>query len=140
MLLVLSGCSGSTPPVEPDAPPEESSPGHSIHYEVRLRDGGSAPFTATFTSPTGTVSTFEGSTPWASETEDFQDGSMLSLQAEISHEQKSPLLCNLVDDGGGGSWTMGQMGDPIDACAVTYTLGLWPPDDNDLSSPLIRDG
>ena len=120
-----------------------TSPTAAIHYEVRLRDGGSVPATIEYTLPSGETVTERIRTPWASKSFVFKKGAVMSVTAKTEAEvEESSILCVLAStDEEQGAYVLSSIGDPLTRCATEHKLGRWPPDDSDpIGNPLIRVG
>jgi hypothetical protein len=112
-----------------------------VHYEVRLRDGGSVHVTIRYLTPSGEERTVEGVTPWVGPESTFVAGSTLWVQgvaSETPDDPLNPLLCVLSGSHEDGEWTEGLAAEPLTKCRTHYELGQWPPNDN--TGSLIRVG
>ena len=113
----------------------------SLHYEVRLRDGGVVPVSIHYLTASGEERTAKGMTPWMGPEVTFGPGSTSLVQADTpaNSSTTNPLLCVLAgSQQEDGEWVEGRVGSGFQRCQTSYDFGQWPPDDN--TGSLIRVG
>jgi hypothetical protein len=115
-----------------------SSDHANMHYEVRLRDGGSVQVSIHYLTPSGDERAVEGMTPWIGPELMFEAGSTLLVRAETPDDPSNPLQCILAGSRDDGEWLAATIEDPLNECRTSYELGQWPPNDN--TGSLIRVG
>lgn len=96
-----------------------------VHYEVRLRDGGSIPVSIRYLLPSGEARVERTETPWRSREMTFRFGDLLSIEADTDEDAPSPLQCRLVSME--GDWLESHITDPPPRCATNHELRQWPP-------------